>query len=858
MKRLCALGLALGLGTWPLLASDDYLAPELRAEVEALKADWRRTPSGPANAYQRARTLFKWVNAYSLAERYVPVNATQAASGVLAYPANGGRIARLDPTIREMVLLDEQPDAIGSLVADVGPFEARTHVTIRQTYTVGSKDIEPGGGLVVTSHFMTGIAYQTDDPAGDDYVTIASSNPTVRFSKSTTPMGGMHGGFRRPTDTLVFRVTSGHLTAGDTVTVTYGDASGGGRGLLLPSFSSDRMPLPLYVDFDGSHEPVSLPIQPIVVVGGKVAGVHGFAPSVAAVGEAFTVAARAEDRFGNRAVGPMPAWEVLVNGNVFAEIPAGGEAIALLHDVSFDSPGVYRFAFRAKDGSANGVANPVLVETAPERRIYWGDTHGHSGFAEGVGTPERFMIWARDDARLDFVTHSEHDIWMDDFEWNVLRENVRRFSQSPRLPRSPAHAEDRGFVAFLGYEWTIQNTQGGHHNVLFRTPDGRKRIPAQEYATLSALYRGLRDHHNPGDVVVIPHAHQAGDYRQSDPQLQPLVEVMSQHGSFEWFGRMYLRQGHQVGFTAASDNHLSQPGYAAPQGGSLSQRGGLGALRAESGDRDALFDAMKNLAAYATTGDRIILDMTVNGTPMGTRAPFAEQRALAGRVIGTAPIHTVAVVKNDAVIWEQDYLTETAGRGEDVEVLLTFSSPSEPFHRGDNPRGWRTWRGDISIEGATATSAQGMNFHDARTQSVDVTDGASVAFGTFTRGGSSSIKLALANVRRGATLTVNLAEGREFGGGPPRYRWHRTVPGSETVLVLRELEDGPLRVELPFDGYTDAIALRRIAAEGQTDVSFTVEDAGAVQGDYYYVRVTQANDAIAWSSPVWVGGHRPR
>ena len=45
MKRLCALGLALGLGTWPLLASDDYLAPELRAEVEALKADWRRTPS---------------------------------------------------------------------------------------------------------------------------------------------------------------------------------------------------------------------------------------------------------------------------------------------------------------------------------------------------------------------------------------------------------------------------------------------------------------------------------------------------------------------------------------------------------------------------------------------------------------------------------------------------------------------------------------------------------------------------------------------------------------------------------------------------------------------------------------------
>ena len=853
--------LALALGVLAccsaLAAEDDYLAPELRARVEALKASTAELPTNRANAVARAKTLWDWINAYSLTGRYVPVNATQAASGALAYPANAGRASRLDPTIREMALLDDQPDAIGRLVADSGPFEVRSHVTIRQTYTVGAKDIEPGGGFVVARHFMTGIAFQIDDAAGDNYVTIASSNPTVRFSRSTTPMSGMHGGFRGAQDTLVFRVISGHLTAGDMVTVTYGDTGGGGRGLLLPSFSSDRMPLPLYVDFDGTFEPVSLPIQPIVVIGGEVAGVHGFAPSVVAVGEPFSVAVRAEDRFYNRATGPIPAWQVTVNGEPFREIPAGGNAIVVLHDVRFDSPGVRRFAFRSEAGDIVGVANPVLVETAPTRRIYWGDTHGHSGFAEGVGTPERFMIWARDDARLDYVTHSEHDIWMDDFEWNVLRENVRRFSGSPRLPRAPTASEDRGFVAFLGYEWTIQNIQGGHHNVLFRTPDDRKRIPAQEYGRLSALYQGLRDHHDPNDVVVIPHAHQAGDYRQSDPLLQPLVEIMSQHGSFEWFGRMYLKHGHQVGFTAASDNHLSQPGYTAPLGGSLSQRGGLGALRAASGTRDALFDAMKNLAAYATTGDRIILDVTVNGAEMGTRTPFAESRRIVGRVVGTAPIHTVAVMKNDAVLWERDYLTEQA-RAQDGDVLLTFSSPAEPFHPGDNPRGWRWWRGDITVEGATVTAAKGMNFHSANTQAVDVTDGSSVAFSTHTRGGTSSIRLSLADVRRGATLTVKLAAGSEFGGGPPRYRWHRTVPGSETVLVLRDLEDGVVRETLPFDGYEDAITLRRVVAEGEMDVSFEVLDEGVRHGDYYYVRVTQANDAIAWSSPVWVGGHRPR
>ena len=34
------------------------------------------------------------------------------------------------------------------------------------------------------------------------------------------------------------------------------------------------------------------------------------------------------------------------------------------------------------------------------------------------------MTWAMEDARLDFVTHSEHDIWLDDSEWQHLKDNV--------------------------------------------------------------------------------------------------------------------------------------------------------------------------------------------------------------------------------------------------------------------------------------------------------------------------------------------------------------------------------------------------------------------------------------------------
>ena len=840
--RLAALAACLA---WT--AAADYMDEDLRARVDALKADVAQVPSNRANAEARAATLWEWVNAYALSGRYVPVNATSVASGVLAYPDRANRIANLDAMIAELRLLDDNLDALGTLVAETGPFKARSFATIRQTYTVGKKDVEPGGGFIVARQFMTGFgAFQTDDETADNHISIASSNANVRFSRSTLPMSGMHGGFRGATDTLVFRVTSGRLTEGDTVTITYGDTTGGSRGVLMPSFSSDRMPLPLYVDFDGSNLPVSLPIQPIVVVGSEVASVHGFAPSVVATGEAFTLTVRAEDRFYNRATGPIPGWIVLVNGELLAEIPPGGNLVTL-PNVRFDVPGTYRFAIRSADGAVTGTANPVLVEDAPRRRIYWGDTHGHSGFAEGVGSPDRYMTWARDDAGLDYVVHSEHDIWTDDYEWNVLIDNVGRFSR------------DGEFVAFLGYEWTIQNVQGGHHNVLFRTADGRRRVPGKEFGTLSGLYQGLRAHHEPEDVVVIPHAHQAGDYRLSDPALEPLVEIMSQHGTFEWFGQRYLAQGHQVGFIAASDNHVSQPGYSAPRRGGLSQRGGLGALRANALTRDAIFDAMRDRATYATTGERMILDVAVNGAEMGTRTAFAEERRIAGRVIGTAPIASITVIKNGSAIWQRDYLTDTAGRNmAGGQFMLTFESPSVPYHPQDNPRGWRWWWGEIDVEGATVASVEAMDFANRETQAVDLTDGSSVAFRTHTRGGTSAMKLKLDDVRRPASLTLRLREGREFGGGPPRFRHHRSVPAAEVVLPLRELEQGAVSRTLELEGYADTVTLRRVVVEGETDVSFEVEDQGQRQGDYYYVRVVQANDAIAWSSPIWVGGYPPR
>ena len=401
---------------------------------------------------------------------------------------------------------------------------------------------------------------------------------------------------------------------------------------------------------------------------------------------------------------------------------------------------------------------------------------------------------------------------------------------------------------------------GGHHNVLFRTPDQRSRIPAQFYPTLSKLYQGLRTTAEPKDVVVIPHAHQAGDYRTSDPELEPLVEIMSQHGNFEWFGRMYLKHGHQVGFTAASDNHLSQPGYSAPIGGSLSQRGGLGAVLAKARTTDAIFDGMKNLQAYATTGDRIILDFKVNDTPMGQRGDFSETRQISGKVVGTAPIDTITLIKNDKVLWEKDYLHDKEDKlSKRGSYLLTFASASNPHHHHDNPRGWRTWEGTLEIENATLDDITPVDtsFPLQRTNRADDNPNR-LTFSTKTRGDGSSYLLRLSDVQRTSKLRFDLVEAPETGGAPTIYRPHKRIPADSFTLSFRDLDEGRLQHSQTTDDYVDTTTVRRIIEDGEREVSFEFTDTDNQQGDYYFIRVVQSNDAIAWSSPVWIGGHPPK
>lgn len=828
---------------------------ELRTSVDSLKQNLTMMPTASNNAQQRARILYDWINAHAMVGGYVPVNATLVVQRVLAYQAP--MYAQLDALIKELALYDDDPQAIGPLtLTGRGSYQVNSYSQFSQTYTVGTKPLRPGGGLLVSRHFQTNPGFfQTEHPDQDNYVSIRSSNSRVRFKVEQHPVSGMHGGFRTSEPQLVFRLRGATLQQGATITVTYGDRSGGSRGLHMPDFASEHMPFPLYLDLDGSNLWYSLPIQPLQVVGATVVGVHGFAPSLVAAGEAFSFSVRAEDAFANRATGSLPGWELRVNGQVLISLPAGGEAVQVVEGVAFDHPGVYRITITSTDGAIQGVVNPIVVEKNPQQRVYWGDTHGHSGFAEGIGTADEFMRFARDDSRLDFVTHSEHDVFMDAREWEILKTLVRKYHENGR------------FIPYLGYEWSIRNPQGGHHNVLFRTPEGRATVPGALFPTLSRLYQGLREANDPRDIVVIPHAHNTGDYRQSDPELELLVEILSMHGNFEWFGHMYLKHGHQVGFVAASDDHLARPGYSIPWRDSLAQQGGLAGVWATGRTNDEIFDAMRGLSTYATSGDRMVLNFAVNDGLMGQRIPFTPARSVKGRVVGTAPIRSITVLKNDTVLWSKNYDRPIDGNGEaetdgaDTHLALSFSSESHPGEVSDNPRGWRHWRGTLEVQGAEVVAATLVDEHNRNTQNLERDERVAnrLHFATHSRGDHSSIALTLRNADPEARLVLNLEAATETGSAPPFLRAHQTIPGSEVTLRLSDLRSDHLLHPMPIDGFADAVELTRTIPEAPLNVEFQFED-DTLPGhdDYYFMRVRQANEALGWSSPVWVGGHPTR
>jgi hypothetical protein len=859
----------------------DYLTAAQRAEVETLKRAVAEEPTTAATAPARSQMLWRWANAFALAGGKLPYDLpphtrqmTLVAYERRSAPENLRR--QLDLYVRELEFKDENPEALGSLRwASDRPLVAESFVTVEQVYTVGEKALEPGATLLLGRQGLPDQGeLQHDDPTADGYTSIRSSAEGLEWETLRLPL--QHSTRRD----MAFRLRSGRVAPGDTLTFTYGDRSGGSRGFRVQTFATDLLLLPVHVDFAGDGLFMSPHWHGLTVVGQpEVSGVRVLAPSVVAPGERFELSVRSEDRWFNRASGPIPAYTVLLDGKPWRELRASREAVQVIRDARVETAGVHRFTVRTADAALSGTSNPIWATEDPERRVYWGETHGHCGFGEGQGSAERFFQFGRDDARLDFQTLTEHDALTDDWEWSQVNALASRFYEEGR------------FVTFAGYEWSAQRTEGGHHNVIFREP-GRERVPLQTHPVLPLLYGGLRAENDFDDVLIIPHAHNAGDWTQNDAQLEKLVEVASLHGTFEWFGNLYLKSGFEVGFVGASDDHRTSPGLplALPKP-FPTQNSGVAAVWAPAKTRDAIFDAMRSLSAYATTGERIVLDASLNERRMGSRQPDATERRVECRVAGTSPIDRIEVVKNGAVVFGRSYLAAPLEPRSTLQV--GFESSSEVFFPPrDNPRPQRVWEGTLEVEGARIVSIATPGFDNRYREHarVDDADPQRILFATRTRGRMDTLLLTLDGASPATVLRFHLESRQEEGSPAGNVRPPATIPAADFELRLDRLVDGRVERELPVGRHLDRVRVQVIdpdapldreleftdlapegsagtlpaaggtaasADDGPRGVDATKRGGGGgpePPGDYYYVRVTQLDGGMAFSSPFWVGG----
>lgn len=701
--------------------------------------------------------------------------------------------------------------------------------TWRLVYHVGEYGLDDGGTLMISWRFATDWGRpQFDDPAAPEYCSLATDGRATLRGRFD-----VKAGVRPWRKSTVIDVFDDGLLAGETITVTFGDTSGGSPGSRAQTFCEDSFEWRVLVNPFATGEFILLPDPPeIEVVSGPAARLVGIVPSRANVDEPVEVVVKAEDAWGNPARGyegtvrlGAPGLAGLPESYAFAPADRGVRRFP----ASPREVGEHRVIIADEALGLRAVSNPLVAPLEMlTTRVFWADLHGQSEETVGTNTAEDYHRFARDDAALDVVGHQGND-------FQVTAENWAEFG---RLAR--AYTEPGRFVVLLGYEWSGNSAGGGDHNVYYLRPDEpifrscHALIPdksgvASDRYPIERLYDELRGR----EAIAIPHVGgRRADLSRHDPAVVPLVEIYSAWGEFEWMLTESLGLGHRVGVVAGSDGHKGRPGASYPGASLFGAYGGLTGIIAEELTPEAIFAALRARRCYATTGQRIVLRVQVNGTPMGGELRADGPVTVACHVAGTAPIRSVEVLRSPV------------GRASSLaaETVYTHDPLADaPLSAGLVRVAWSGarilgrdrathWDGRLEIAGATIEAAEGYAF-DGPQEGITALTPTAVAWRSITTGDEDGLTLRLSDA---ATATLRF----------------RTEPAAFDC-ALGELGREPLVHEA--GGIAQRVTVRRLP-EGEPPLSvvFTRSDDPPPGASAYWIRVTQDDGARAWSSPVFV------
>jgi hypothetical protein len=711
---------------------------------------------------------------------------------------------------------------------------AGSYGTWTLTYTIGKSSIEDGGSIIIARRSLCDSERpQFDDPKGSGYTTVTTTGSvclSVRYHEASNIYP-----WRK---TLQIDVFDGKLTEGDKVTVTFGDRSGGGLGNRIQTYPESKHIMNVLVDRYGTGKYEKVKDLPhISIVGGPAVKIQVVCPSDLVAGQPGTITVRTLDYWGNLSTGfqgkiffsSSDPDASLPEEVVFKENDSG---VKKFNNVILNSIGTHYISVEMNE-VMKAVSNPIKVRRKkPELSLYWGDIHGQTWRTTGIGTLDEYFSFGRDIACLDFASWQGNDYAVTNELWRDVCEKTKLYNEPGK------------FITFLGYEWSGPTNAGGDHNIYYLGDDAvihrsshmqifDKPDTYTDRNPISQLWETFRGRK---DVMAVPHwGGREANLDFFDEERIRLIEVHSNHGTFDFFIEDALRKGLKIGFLAGSDDHTGRLGLSSPSG-NFGTRGGYVGVYAEELSRQALWEALWARRCYATNGERIVLWVEIDGHIMGEEFDAEKPPRIKVNVLGTDSLHEVELKRGIKTIYRHPFSKPKSEQ--DRLIKIEWS--------GVNARARRIrmrvdWEGSLNLDKGEIISYKEFAFDNPvlgdDPQGRDLKEGVKrvskqeLSWSSTTTGDPDGVVLKI-KARSDANIS--------FYSKPVDFSFN-----------LKDIRDKPLVVQA--GGLNRQVKISEISEDLPKSLEYTFLDEDVEQGmNPYWVRVVQSDGSIAWSSPIYV------
>ncbi|MCK5529266.1 MAG: DUF3604 domain-containing protein, partial [Kiritimatiellae bacterium] len=637
---------------------------------------------------------------------------------------------------------------------------------------------------------------QFDDPSKANFCSV-STEADCRIEPRWDPKGNT-----RPWGkALYLKIRGGFLDVGDKLEVVFGDTSQGSPGWRIQTFCEDTFEFKTLVDPFATYQFKELPDSPTIkIVSGKAVKAVCVAPSQVQKNIAFTAYLRLEDRWGN----------------------AVDKAIACAQS-GLKECGIHTVECVDQDTGLKAVSNPINVwNEVSTISHWWAEFHGQSEETIGTNSVDEYFSYARDYSMVDIAAHQGNDFQVTDEFWDKINQTTKGYNEPGR------------FVCFPGYEWSGNTPLGGDRNVyhkeeggpIYRSshdllPDEYSKYPVAP--TANDLFKRLKA---PESFAFAHVGGRYADVAMHTDDIEVAMEIHSAWGTFEWLVDDAFKHGYRIGICANSDGHKCRPGASYPGANKFGSYGGLTCVLAETLDRDSIFTAMKDRHFYATTGNRLLMNLEII-TEDGRKAIMgdvieAQAATLNVEISGTAPIDYVEIHNGSEVIKIMRPYNK-ADLGNEIKIIW---SGAEVKGRDRIS----SWDGVLKTHGNKIKSFRPVNFWNPDSQ-PNQAEPDEIYWESITTGGIAGLIVELEN-----STTGNL-----------QVRTNQIDCDVELTSVGLE------SLVYSAGGLMKQLEIYRLPRKSDCkfDFSFALEELRDMDNPIY-IKVMQQDGHIAWSSPVYV------